>query len=116
VDKASSSALEYVPSSSSLVASIHFNESSFGSSNFSLNLKVYFNRVILKIVYKEYIEVPLFCVPYIYHNKSIHTIERLIKTNDTKLNECASYWSLYVCALNKNNKDNNKNIIMTKLD
>jgi hypothetical protein len=43
-DKASSSALVYAPSNSSLVASMHFNQSSLGSSNQSLNLKVNFNR------------------------------------------------------------------------
>jgi hypothetical protein len=44
VDNALSSALEYGPSSSSLVASIHFSQSSFGSSNVSPYLKVYFSR------------------------------------------------------------------------
>jgi hypothetical protein len=44
VDKALSSALEYGPSSSSLVASIHFSQSSFGSSNLSPYLKVYFSQ------------------------------------------------------------------------
>ena len=44
VDNALSSALEYDPSSSSLVASIHFSQSSFGSSNLSPNLNAYFSR------------------------------------------------------------------------
>jgi hypothetical protein len=39
---ASSSALEYAPSNSSLVASIASSQSSFGSSNWFLNRKVYF--------------------------------------------------------------------------
>jgi hypothetical protein len=43
-DKALSSVLEYAPSNSSLVASTHFSQSSFGSSNLSPNLKVYFSR------------------------------------------------------------------------
>jgi hypothetical protein len=43
-DKASSSALVYSPSNSSLVASMLFSQSSFGSSNRSLNLKVNFNQ------------------------------------------------------------------------
>ena len=43
-DNALSSALEYGPSSSSLVASIHFNQSSFGSSNLPSYLKVYLSR------------------------------------------------------------------------
>jgi hypothetical protein len=44
VDNALSSALEYDPSNSSLIDSIHFNQSSFGSSNLSPYLKVYFSR------------------------------------------------------------------------
>jgi hypothetical protein len=31
--------------------------------------------VVLKIVYKEYIVIILFCVPYIHHNKSISIIK-----------------------------------------
>jgi hypothetical protein len=42
-DSAVSSAFEYGPSSSSLVASIHFSQSSSGSTNLSPYLKVYFN-------------------------------------------------------------------------
>jgi hypothetical protein len=30
------------------------------------------------------------------------------------LKKCAYCWSLHVCALNKNNKDNNNKIIMTR--
>jgi hypothetical protein len=44
VDSALSSALEYDPSSSSLVTSMHFSQSSFGSSNLSLYLNAYFSR------------------------------------------------------------------------
>jgi hypothetical protein len=44
VDNALSSALEYSPSSSSLVVLIHFSQLSSGSTNWSPNLKVYFNR------------------------------------------------------------------------
>ena len=43
VDTALSSALEYSPSSSSLVALIHFSQSSFGSTNLPSYLKVYFS-------------------------------------------------------------------------
>jgi hypothetical protein len=39
---ASSSAFEYAPSNSSLVASMASSQSSFGSSNWLLYLKVYF--------------------------------------------------------------------------
>jgi uncharacterized membrane protein YobD (UPF0266 family) len=31
--------------------------------------------VILKIVYKEYIEVYSFCVPYFHHKKIVHIIK-----------------------------------------
>jgi hypothetical protein len=43
-DNALSSALEYDPTNSSLVASIHFNQSSSSSTNLPSYLKVYFNR------------------------------------------------------------------------
>jgi hypothetical protein len=43
VDNALSSALEYDPSSSSLVTLMHFTQSSFGSSNLSPYLNVYFS-------------------------------------------------------------------------
>jgi hypothetical protein len=48
-------------------------------------------RVILKIVYKEYIVFSLFDVPHLHHKKSIHKIWSLIQTNDKKMHHVGVY-------------------------